>query len=499
MNASRAAAPVPVNTQPVLTRIVEFLDGFALDDAPQAVLERATTVVVDTVACIVGGTTVVPGAAVVEAVADMAASGPCAVLGTDVRTDCAHAAYANSYLADVLDFEDTLVSHPSAAVVPSVLAVGQHTGASGRDVLRAVVAAYEVGVRVAQALMPSAAHGREVAVEFYWKSLASAVAAGSLLGLRGEQWETALGYAASATPAARRGGLDQRPLTWLKTNFAGQTEVGVRAAFLARRGFRTNRGMLDGSRTVAGLLGSDHWDPDSTVQGLGQRWTILDTTFKVYPCCLYLHSVAQAVGDAVRSAGPGTVSEMELRVPRVLSREFGDQAPCGIIDAQFSAPFVATMSALGVAPGSAWWNENTLSDPQVTQLMRRVRVVEDTDLSDVMDRSRRVVVNARVTFADGRSVDASPQTFAGSRLRPMTADQLEAKFVDLLGSAAYDPVSAAEIMQHFSNIARVEKLDELLAVLTHYPADMVQDSRNESRKSPRDQQLQNNNPHILRA
>src|SRR5690606_20255799 len=125
---------------------------------------------------------------------------------------------------------------------------------------RATIAGYEVGSRVGRALIPSPALGREAASEFWWKSVSAVVAAGLLLGLDRDRWAHAIGYATAAAPAARRGGFEARPLSWLKANYQGQAHAGVTAAYLAARGYRTYRGMLDGTRTFGQLLGSDRWD-----------------------------------------------------------------------------------------------------------------------------------------------------------------------------------------------------------------------------------------------
>jgi 2-methylcitrate dehydratase PrpD len=445
----------------VLAKIADFLDGEALNAAPQAATRQAARAFVDTLGCIIGGSACGPGQSVTVAIAEIASGGPCSVPGTLLRTDVTHAAYLNAYLADVLDFEDTLVSHPSAVVIPVALAVGEHVGASGRDVLRAVLAGYEVGTRVARALRPSSGLAREVAAEFYWKPVAAAVTAGVLLGLRGCQWETALGYAASAAPSVRRGGLELRPLTWLKTNFGGQAEVGVRAAFLARGGFSVNRGLLDGPRTFAGVLGSDRWEPEAQVEDLGVRWLIEDTTFKYFPCCLYLHPVAEAVTRAA-AGHRHAIERITVRVPRVLASEFDDRRPAGIIDAQFSVPYVAAVCALGIDPGARWWSPDTLADPAVLALMDSVTVAADEGLSTAMDSDRSVTAAVTIRFTDGTVSSHVTRAYPGSAARPLTDEQLDAKFTGLCLSAGHLSSMTAAALEQAHAIGSLPDVRDLL-------------------------------------
>ena len=448
-------------SQPVLARIADFLDGEALDAPPEAATRQGLRVFVDTLGCIVAGSACEPGKAVTAATAEMASGGPCSVPGTPLFVDVAHAAYVNAYLADVLDFEDTLVSHPSAVVIPTALAVGEHLGASGRDVLRAVLAGYEVGTRVARALRPSPGLARQVAAEFYWKPVAAAVTAGVLLGLRGRQWETALGYAASAAPSVRRGGLELRPLTWLKTNFGGQAEVGVRAAFLARQGFVINRGLLDGPRTFAEVLGSDRWEPAAQVEDLGRRWLVEDTTFKYFPCCLYLHPVAEAVTRAAANHR-GAIEQITVRVPGVLASEFDDRRPASIIDAQFSVPYVAAVCALGIAPGAPWWSPGTLLDPAVLAVMDNVTVASDERLSSAMDQERSVSAAVTIRRADGTVSSHMTRSYPGSAAQPLTDEQLDAKFMGVVLSAGYLADTAKELLDRVRDIGSLADVRDLL-------------------------------------
>ncbi len=460
--------------QPVGRAVADFLCGFAERELPEPVLHQARRVVLDTVGCMVGGQSAAPAQALLRTVAALAGpgGGAASVLGTGISVSAPDAAFANAYLADVLDFSDTLLSHPSAVVVPAALAVGQLTRATGSQVLHAVVAGYEVGVRAGRALLPSAQLGREVASEFYWKSLAAAASAGYLLGLDAEAWINALGYAAGATPAARRGGFESRPLSWLKTNFAGQAQVGVLAALLAEQGFRTERAMLDGNRHLGALLGSDRWQPTEVTAGLGSRWLILDTTFKHYPCCLYLHPLAQAVSDALATAGGSAsmVDSVRVEVPALLATEFADPAPASVVDAEFSAPYIAAVAALGYRPGPEWLGERLLGDPAVLELASRVELVPAADLTERFGRRAGVRWRAELRLADGQVLYAAPESFHGSTTDPLTDSELSAKFSALLANVGIEQAASDAAANLLWNLQSAPDITAVLAQLPSSPA-----------------------------
>jgi len=398
------------------------------------VQRQATRVVLDTVGCMIAGSAAPPARPLIRNFERWAGPARSDVLGTAIRTSPPDAAFVNAYTADVLDFEETLLSHPGAVVVAAGLAVGQDVGATGAEVLTAIMTGYEVGTRLGRAMLPSPGARREHAVEFWWKPVAAAVTAGLLLRLDRTQWIDAFGYATAASPVPRRGGFEFRPLSYLKANYGGQAQVGVQAAYFARDGFRTYRGMLDGPRHFSQLLGSDRWRPDVLLDGLGARWECLDIGFKRYPVCLYLHALLESVEVALagRPVPLERVREIRATVPSLIADELAERCPRNIIDAQFSAPFAVAALLSGSSPNTQWFSPQQLSDPDVLRLAATVDLQVDSEYTRLQRTDGRVRSGVRITLDDGSILAAHTDRVRGSADRPLTDTELVSKFVSLV-------------------------------------------------------------------
>ena len=397
-----------------------------------------------------------------------AGDGEAQILGTPFRTDCVRAAFFNAYVADVLDFDDTLVSHPGAVAVPAALAVGERVGASGEDLLTALVASYEIGIRVGYSVMPtSTREATEGGAEFGWKAYLSVVAAGRLLGLDIPAWIEALGYAGAASPVGAAISVHDRPLSSMKANFSGQAEVGVMSALLAQHGFVARRPALEASGQFARWLGSDRWRPGELTRGLGETWVTEAVTLKPYPCCRFIHAVLDALHDVLREM---PVTPDDVREVRVFSfadfvEGFADRRPSGMTDAQFSAPYAVAMTLLDVPRTATWSDESRLADPQVHSLMDRVRLAESPEFTATFAAERRAGGAVEVELVDGRVLRASRDRPRGGPEAPMPEEELERKFFGLVepvlgvGRAreAYDTLLALD------ELGNVQELAVLLA------------------------------------
>jgi 2-methylcitrate dehydratase PrpD len=413
-----------------LARFVQRLDR---DDIPSEVWEYAQAVILDTVGCIVGGVTAAPAAPVIEVTRSLAGRSEASVLGTDILTDCVSAAFANSYLADILDFEDTLVSHPSAAAVPAAFAVGERVGASGADVVRAVIAAYEVGVRVQRALMPSFDRRQKAQIEWAWKAFAAATAAGALLQLNDDAWVDAFGFAGAASPVPGLRTLHDRPLTWIKGNFNVQTQVGVLAALLGQAGFQARQLVLEDAGELARMLGSDMWRVDVLTKDLGAIWLLAETELKPYPCCRLIHPSLDAIAElqSVHGFQSDDVVSVVVRSFRSLVDRFADYRPAELIDAEFSVPYTVAVMLLAYPPGPRWHDPRNLADPTIQALADRVRMEEDPEDTKVHVTERRYRATAEITLSDGRLLRARCERPRGGAADPLSIQEVEQKFVRL--------------------------------------------------------------------
>src|SRR5262245_20560284 len=270
-----------MNTNATL-KIAEFI---TTAKPPADARGRAAIALCDTVGVILAGAPET-AAKIIRQTVLAEGRGDCSVLGTAERTGASDAALANGVAAHAHDYDDMCfvsLAHPSCALVPSILAVGELEGASGAALLDAYIAGFEVECRLGLVMNPRHYHDRGWHCTSSIGTLGAATAVARLLKLDAPTTVHALGIAASLAC-----GLKENIGSMVKPLHAGMAaRNGVMAARLAQAGFIASERSLDGEQGY--LVAMDSQKPPSALADatadLGSRWEILDTgiTVKLYP------------------------------------------------------------------------------------------------------------------------------------------------------------------------------------------------------------------------
>jgi len=303
------------------------------------------------------------------------------VFGDDRGWTPAVAALLNGALGHSLDFDDTHADsslHPSAPVVPAAFAVGELTGASGREVLTAIVAGYEVCCRLGNALDPTSHYARGFHPTATAGTYGAAAAAAKLFKLPAERIVAAFGVSGSQAAGSLQFLVNG---AWNKRYQVGAAAMnGVIAATLANNGF------VGATQSVEGIHGllvgyTDTPHHDKAVAGLGDVYETMKIGVKPYPSCRYTHAAIDALIAMRREFNltPERVKRVEIGLHRNGITLTGDAAtkrhPSSIVGGQFSMYFTG---ALALEQGSFGWDDYArLGDPAIDALADRFDVVQD--------------------------------------------------------------------------------------------------------------------------
>jgi 2-methylcitrate dehydratase PrpD len=197
---------------------------------------------------------------------------------------------AASHFAEQDDVHNGSVFHPATVVFPPALAVAQALRKSGKELLAACVAGYEVGIRVGEFLGRS--HYRIFHTTGTAGTFAAAAAVGNLLGLDAAQMRHAFGSAGTQSAGLWEFLRDAADSKQLHTAHAAG--AGLTAAYLAREGFTGAKHILDGKQGLAAGTSTDA-DARKLADGLGTRWTLAETSFKFHAACRHTHPAADAL------------------------------------------------------------------------------------------------------------------------------------------------------------------------------------------------------------
>ncbi|MDI2030853.1 MmgE/PrpD family protein [Saccharopolyspora sp. TS4A08] len=401
-------------------------------------------------------------------------------IGMGQRLPAPSAALVNGTLAHSLDFDDThlpSVLHPSAAVVPAALATAERTGAGGAALLAAAAMGIEVTCRLGMA-----GYDEELGNSVFFEhgqhataicgAVGAAVASGMLQGLDAEQLTSVIGIAASmgagVIEANRTGGTIKR------VHCGWAAHAGVAAADLARHGLTGPPTVVEGRFGFLRAFCGERTHPERVTEGLGERWETTGVFFKPYPCNHFTHAgVDAALRLRERGVTADQVRELVLGVPAPVMRTIAEPAeekrrPRSGYHAAFSGPYTVAAALLGGGGLGVFHEDFTdaaAADPARLDLAGRVRVVADDEATAGFPRQFPAVLTAELT--DGTTVTERIRENRGGPQRPLSADELAAKFT---GNAerAVGPDRAAEIVASLWTLREDRPVTEVMSGL-HTP------------------------------
>ncbi len=369
----------------ITRNLAEFVAGISYDTLPVEVRERVKALVLDLVGIMVRARNEAESTpAMISAASWLGlAAGACTVIGDAAGYAPPGAAMVNGTLAHSLDFDDTHASgslHPSAPIVPAAFAAAEMTGGDGKAVIAAIIAGYEVQIRLSLALDPAAHYDRGFHPTATCGAFGAAAAAGRLLQLDPEGHANAFGIVLSMAAGSMQFLVNG---AWTKRSHVGHAAMcGLIAATLAREGYK------GASDAIEGKWGFLHAyapaaDAAKAVDGLGRRWETMKIAVKPYPSCRYSHAPIDGILALVREHGIKTeeVEEVTVGLPEPGWKITGDpepakQSPQSVVDGQFSMAFCA---AVALRSGGLAWDDYArhLGDPATLALCKRVRTRVD--------------------------------------------------------------------------------------------------------------------------
>lgn len=402
--------------------LADFAAGLRHGDIPGPVLHEAKRSLVNIFATALAGSREPAVEIALSTMVPFSGAGTCSLVGRGERTDAPLAAFVNAMAANIHDFDDTheaTIIHPAAVVFAALFARAEAAPCPGADLLRAFVIGGEVECRMGNALTPWH-YARGWHVTSTCGVFGAAAGVGALLGLDRERMLHALG-----TAAVQSSGLVEALGTMAKSVSVGNAaRNGMLAALLADRGFRGPAAPLTGQRGFL-RVHAEEPRPESLVDGLGTEWEIAGNTYKPYPVGVVLNPVIDACLDLREAEGlrPDDIAGIRLSGHPLLRQRTDRPDVRTGRESQVSAQHVI---AIVLRRGKAGLDE--FSDDAVAETLRSGRPgIEFRD-----DAARDVAsVGIVVRTRDGREVAREVAAARGSRGRPLTDAELEAKLETL--------------------------------------------------------------------
>ncbi len=413
------------NAPPVTQLLAEFVathPGYLAGGWSQAVEHEAHRTFLNWLGCAVGAAGHESATTALAAVSMLQPAAQASVLGRADKVDMASAALINGITSHTFDFDDThlkTIIHPAGPVASALLALAEHSGASGRALLDALVLGIDVSCRVGNAMYPDH-YDRGWHITGSTGTVGAAAACARLLGLDTQRTAMALGIAASQPI-----GMREQFGTMTKPFHPGAAaRAGLMSALLAQAGFSASAKALEAPRGMMQTISSKN-DWTEITDELGQRFEISFNTYKPFACGIVIHPCIDACAR-LRAQGVSAeqVERIEIKVHSLVLELTGKKEPSNGLQAKFS---VYHGCAAGLTFGRA--AEEEFADAIVNRAdmvaLRRkvVATIDDAISEDSAD--------VTVVLHDGRRVRVVVEHAIGSMHNPMTDALLEGKFAGL--------------------------------------------------------------------
>jgi 2-methylcitrate dehydratase PrpD len=442
--------------------LATFAAKLKFADIPAPVLRRTEDLMLDWLGSVLAARTARPIRSI-ERFAQMMgpADGPSEILTSRRTSSPVFAALVNaaaSHFVEQDDVHNGSVFHPAAVVIAPALAVAQSIGASGAQLLTAVVAGYEVGIRVGEFLGRS--HYKTFHTTATAGTIAAAAAVGRLLDLTPQQMLHAFGSAGTQSAGVwefLRDAADSKQL-----HCAHAAASGLMSAYLAQDGFTGAAKILEGAQGLGVGMSSDA-DPAKLTDGLGTRWALAETSFKYHASCRHTHPAADALLQVMtqNQLKHGDVTHVTTHVHQgaidVLGRV---TVPATVHQGKFSMGTVLGLIAVHGRAGLGEFDRDFLA-PEVAGFRDKVAMQLDTEVDAAYPA--RWIGKVSVETADGRTLQGRVDEPKGDPGNSLSRAEIEDKMQRLAHYGEGATADEAKAMcQRIWQLADAPKVGRLL-------------------------------------
>jgi len=455
---------------PLLENATRDLAAFAsrlkFEDIPRDAVEHMKDCVLDSIGCCLHGVTLPWTRKVQEMVLAEGGLPAASIFGGGGRTSVSQAVLVNGTAGHAFELDDIhkeSIIHPGSLAMPVAMALAESAGgASGRDLITAVVAGYEVGTRVGNAATMSlflrGFHPQGTSGAFV-----AAATAGRMLGLDPAQMQHTFGITGSQAGglmAAQEGAMVKR------FHCGRAAQSGVYSALLARRGFTGITNVLEAP--YGGYLSSlsDKPAPAKLTAGLGTVWETANVGYKPHAAVTSIHTALDALADLMRENQ--LAADDIVRVDAGLSHM--THVHCawkyeaqGVTAAQMNLYYGLAVVALDGAAFVEQYREDRLRDPRILEFIRRIHASEDPGI-EAMGPAFRHAARLKVATRDGRELSREILHRRGSPENPLKPGDVEYKFRNV-ARGCLAPRRLERVIELCRNLDHLADTRELTAIL----------------------------------
>ncbi len=473
--AQAAGADKPRKPDLVTNYVAEFIVNSRYSGIPGEVIELARKSVLDGLGLALCGSVAGSGEIVRTYLksSGLVSSGPHAatVIGSPLKAPARFAAFANAIGIHADDYDDSqlavaedrvygLLTHPTAPVLPAVLAAAETRSMSGKDLMLAYNVGVEVECKIAEAIAP-----RHYEDGFHSTgtigALGAAAAMAKIYGFDRAHVLTALGIGASEAA-----GLRENFGTMTKPFHAGRAaESGVVAADFAALGWTAAGDILEAPRGFFHAEGGG-FDSSAIMGKLGKPWTFVSpgVSIKPFPSGSLTHPGMTAMLALIRDhhITADQVDHVKVGTNRNSPNALIHHRPKDNLQAKFSMEFCMAVLLIYGKAGLSEFTDEVVNRPEVQDMIRRVEFGVDAAAEAAGYNKMTTLIDIRLK--DGRTISGRADVAKGNPANPMSYEEVAAKFLDCAAFAKWPVTKAKAILEMVRRIEKVADVGALTAL-----------------------------------
>ncbi len=441
---------------PAVTRILaEFVAAHPSRGWSDGVEREAHRTLLNWTGCAIGASRHPTLEAALAAMFEFAPAAQASILGRSERVDMGSAALLNGISSHTFDFDDThlkTIIHPAGPVVAAALALAEHVGASGRQLVDATVLGIDVACRVGNMIYPDH-YDRGWHITGSTGMLGAAAACARLIGLDAQRTAMALGIAASQPVGVREQfGTMTKPL-----HPGAAARAGLTSALMAKHGYTASPRAIEAPRGLAQTF-STKCDWKEITDGLGERFEISSNTYKPFACGIVIHPAIDGCVQLREAHGvvAADVERIALRVHPLVLELTGKTAPRTGLEAKFSVYHACAAGLLFGRAGEGEFSDAVVARADVIALRGRIEAIADEAIDEA-------AADLTATCRDGRVVHLFVAEAVGSLKRPMSDADLARKFHGLVDPVLGD-ARARRLIAQCAALAGTADVGDLIAL-----------------------------------
>jgi len=446
-------------------KLAQFIVETEYDSLPEDVVGLARERILDTLGAAVAGEASWDSRDMFLEVCQKFGKGDSGIWGnrefavTPERAAMIHATYAHA--AELDDGHRNAGCHAGAVVVPTALTLGKETGATGKEILTAVVIGYEIVYRIVAGMTPY-----QIQKGFHpsgnCDTFGAMAVAGKLMGLNARQIANGMGFAGLFASGLMEATVSGQRSKCVQVGNAALN--GISAAYYAKAGMEGTITVFEG-KTGFFHAQSQDVDVDAVCNGLGSTYLIGDTYSKLYPTCRHSQAAIEGVLDLAEEDG---FEYDEVQAVWVGTHQLAVdltgiiKEPKNSAEAKFSLAYGVALALREHSVGICHLTPEYWNDPINRELAARVTIVVDPEVQSFYPKKRGAKVEIRLK--DGRTLKKELYDLKGSPDNPVGWKELEKKFVANL-TGIYSPASIAVLIELIRNLEQWDNIQQIMDIL----------------------------------